>query len=114
MNQSNGILFGEFASKTLKELFKDRKSNKSRGYFFKNDVFVAFDNSTYDCWVEEFEKEEMAICWLEKYFEISERNDFQAKKINRDLLSIRNIGYLKLKFENNTLKCSELSTLREG
>jgi hypothetical protein len=34
-------------------------------YCLENNVWVACDNSTGDCWVEEFETENGAIGWLE-------------------------------------------------
>ena len=34
------------------------------GYFQAGDSYVAFDNTTADCWVEEFESKEDAVQWI--------------------------------------------------
>lgn len=38
--------------------------NNIKGYFKHTNYYVAFDNSTRDCWVEEFEDEDSANKWL--------------------------------------------------
>ncbi|WP_236092977.1 hypothetical protein [Bacteroides thetaiotaomicron] len=45
---------------------------ETKGYFFdsKAGKWVAFDNSTNDCFVEEFDKESEAIKWVKGEFEI--------------------------------------------
>lgn len=44
----------------------------TKGYFYdeKYDRWVAFDNSTNDCFVEEFDTESDAIDWLKGIFEL--------------------------------------------
>jgi hypothetical protein len=37
---------------------------KTKGYYPDKDRWVAFDNTTGNCWVEEFESEELALSWL--------------------------------------------------
>lgn len=108
MNYSDNILIGRFAKATLEELLKDRKTNNSRGYFIDGNKYIAYDNSTFDCWVEEFSKEENAICWLGKYFEISEENIFNAERIDSKTISISNNVRLVLDFKDKYLTCSEV------
>lgn len=45
---------------------------ETKGYFFdeKSGKWVAFDNSSNDCFVEEFNSEGEAIGWLKGYFEL--------------------------------------------
>ena len=108
MNYSENILTGRFAKMTLEKLFKNREYNNSRGYFLENNKFIAYDNSTFNCWVEEFLKEEHAVCWLERYFEISDNDDFKANRINDEIIFISNNIKLFLNFEKNYLTCSEI------
>lgn len=97
------IYRGKFAKDILNSTLKNLKSNYSKGYFFEDKTWVAFDNSTKNCWVEEFSSEEMAICWLENFFEISDIENFESFKINDELIFIPNIGYLKLNIEKERL-----------
>ena len=42
------------------------KHKGATGYFLdESGVYVAFDNTTCDCWVEEFDTVEEAINWIE-------------------------------------------------
>lgn len=44
---------------------KDRRQAKrTRAFCLDKDVWVAADNSTNDCWVEEFKTKQEAIDWL--------------------------------------------------
>lgn len=38
-----------------------------KGYYWDEDVWVAFDNTTNDCWVEEFDREKDCIEWLYEF-----------------------------------------------
>ena len=37
------------------------------GYYKHKKVWVAFDNETGDCWVEEFKTEKEAVDWINNY-----------------------------------------------
>jgi hypothetical protein len=45
--------------------------SKTMGYYLDKNKWVAFDNSTGDCWVEEFESEELALSWLKGELDIN-------------------------------------------
>lgn len=95
------IYIGKTANYILHQILEDRKSNVCKGYFHEDDMWIAFDNSNGNCWVEEFHTEEKALCWLENFFEISETNSFEVFKINNELILIPNNGYLTIMFEND-------------
>lgn len=46
------------------------KAKRTRALSFENGVWVAVDNSTKDCWVEEFDDKQKAIDWLDGKFEV--------------------------------------------
>lgn len=80
------ILFGDEAKKFCAGLlneesenhYRNRKDgNQKRGYFPDvtskgTTVYVAFDNRTNDCWVEDFDTPELAVSWLNDEFEVDE------------------------------------------
>lgn len=90
------ILNGEAAKNTLQNILNNRSFSLSKGYFQDNKIWIGFDNSTKDCWVEEFNNEDLAICWLENFFEISEINTFQYKKLDEKTIEICGEGYLTI------------------
>ena len=90
-------------SETLKENLENRNFNKCKGYFLDGKICVAFDNTNCNCWVEEFETEEMAICWLENFYEISEIKEFEVLKIQKDLFFVPAKGFLKIQFQINSI-----------
>jgi hypothetical protein len=96
------IYYGKIASEILKENLNNRHFNKCKGYFLVKKMWIAFD-TTGDCWVEEFKTEVMAICWLEHFYEISEIEEFEVLKIQRDLFFIPKNGFLRIKFQSNTV-----------
>ena len=70
------ILKGKRADKTLREIL-DRQEGDiyphlvgACGYFkefnpcTQKTVWIAFDNTTADCWVEEFATQEQALAWI--------------------------------------------------
>lgn len=95
------IYTGEKASQILRQNLENRESHICSGYFLEGNVWIAFDNSTEDCWVEEFKTEEMAICWIEDFFEMSQIEDFNLHKIGNDLLYIANEGHLQYFSKDN-------------
>lgn len=92
------IYTGKQANNIFQKVLVNRKIEKCCGYFFEKNAWVAFDNSTEDCWVEEFKSEELAICWLENFFEVSEPTEFDVLKLNDKLLFIPFSGYLQINF----------------
>lgn len=97
------IYIGKTANNILQKNLKNRKNNKCCGCFLNKNIWIAFDNSTENCWVEEFKTEEMAICWLENFFEISEIEEFEVLRINDRLLFIPNNGYLQVNSQNDII-----------
>ena len=63
---------GEEAKKILEEILANEKDGHyplhegDTGYYGEahDQYFVAFDNTTGDCWVEEFATKERAIYWI--------------------------------------------------
>lgn len=47
-----------------------KKAKRTRAICWDKDVWVAVDNSTKDCWVEEFDDKQKAIDWLDRKFEV--------------------------------------------
>lgn len=64
------IATGDVARRTLKStlneesLLKYPVSKYAFGYFRDDDKWIAFDNSTGDCWVEEFATKGQALKWI--------------------------------------------------
>ncbi|MEO7049245.1 MAG: hypothetical protein ABI091_28335, partial [Ferruginibacter sp.] len=75
----------------------------SKGYFKENNGWIAFDNYSGDCFVEEFSEEGIAIAWLENHFEMSEIEEFKISKILKGLYYIKGKGILKVKLDNGQL-----------
>ena len=97
------IYYGKIANEILNKNLDNRNFNKSKGYFFDKKMWVAYDNTTGNCWVEEFKTEGLAICWLENFYESSEIERFEVFKIQRDLFFVPDNGFLKIKFHSNTI-----------
>ncbi len=95
------IYAGEAARLILKQNLENKKNHICRGYFLEENIWIAFDNHSEDCWVEEFETEEMAICWIEDFFEMSEIDAFKVLKISNDFLFIPNEGHLQYFSKDN-------------
>ena len=97
------IYHSKAAQNLLEKSLRNPNLFRCKGYFKEGDLFIAFDNSTGHCNVEEFESEEMAICWVENYFEISEIDDFNIVKLSRNLYSISLVGNLKINFFEDSI-----------
>lgn len=65
------IYTGNEAKKVLEEILANSEGSSyplhkgATGYYWDENVFVAFDNTTCDCWVEEFITEEGAKKWID-------------------------------------------------
>lgn len=98
------IYTGEVAKDVLLKNLDNPLQIPFCGYFFDGRVWVAFDNKSNECWVEDFEDEETAICWLHNLFEISEIGEFVVSRKHNNLLSILTVGYLQYSVSNNELR----------
>ena len=87
MNNDQKLLKGEEAQKVLGEILESERKSRSltfpahtgaQGYFRDGAKYVAFDNSSNDCWVEEFKNKENAKAWLRG--EISAEDSYQREK----------------------------------
>ena len=61
----------QIVGEILESITTDKNGNSSypahegdQGYYKEGDKWVAFDNSTCDCWVEEFNTRKEAIDWI--------------------------------------------------
>lgn len=97
------IYRGNKAKEILKRNLDDRAYNECKGYYGEGLVWVAFDNSYGNCWVEEFQTEEMAICWLEGYFEIFEVDEFELYQLQNDIFLMPEEGLLKIVYEKDSV-----------
>ena len=77
------ILTGKEAQKVLGEILESERKNRTlsfpahtgaRGYFYEKPKFVAFDNSSNDCWVEEFRTKLGAEKWCQGYMSTDQVN----------------------------------------
>lgn len=62
---------GDEAKRVVNEILENETPGKgyplhagAKGYYVDNDKYVAFDNLTQDCWMEEFDTEKEAKKWL--------------------------------------------------
>lgn len=67
---------GEEAENILNDILSNQegdhypKHEGATGYFLdESGVYVAFDNTTCDCWVEEFDTDKRAIDWIKNGYE---------------------------------------------
>ncbi len=69
----NNIIVGEEAQRIYGEILESEYSSRGIGFpahtgalgiFVEDGKYVAFDNSTNDCWVEDFKNEQVALSWL--------------------------------------------------
>ena len=70
------IIYGDEAEQYLTEvldgevgelMFHHKSGKNLAGCYQDGDHWVAFDNTTNECWVEEFESENESIEWINKY-----------------------------------------------
>ncbi len=63
------LMTAKLGLKKLQEILNAPHYNKYIGslfYYRKNNKYIAVDNTTSDCWVEEFCNSEDAIKWLQE------------------------------------------------
>ena len=81
------MLIGEEAKKVLGEILESERKCRSltfpahtgaTGFFYETPKFVAFDNSSNDCWVEEFKTATGAKKWCEGKLSTEEVNELEA------------------------------------
>jgi hypothetical protein len=80
--QGNPIRIGISAKALLDDIFNHCINTRgypyrigARGVFKEGNEFSAFDNTTGDCWVEEFQDINKAFSWLKGEFEIGDLDD---------------------------------------
>ena len=86
INSMTEILTGKEAQKVLGEILESERRSRSlnfpahtgaRGYFYEKPKFVAFDNSSNDCWVEEFRTKLGAEKWCQGYLSTDQVNNLE-------------------------------------
>ena len=84
------ILTGEEAQKVLGEILESERRSRSltfpahtgaQGYFRDGAKYVAFDNSTNDCWVEEFRTKIGAEKWCRGLMDTDQVHEFETSLI---------------------------------
>ena len=94
-NQGSGynrqqLLTGEEAQKVLGEILESERRSRSltfpahtgaQGYFRDGAKYVAFDNSTNDCWVEEFRTKTGAEKWCRGLMDTDQIHEFETSLI---------------------------------
>jgi len=98
------IYFQKYAKSLLELTLSNRNIKKCKGCFKENGIWIAFDNTTNNCWVEEFDNLNYAICWLDGLFEMSEIMNFNVFSISKYLHFIPKIGYLNIRTKKDILK----------
>jgi hypothetical protein len=58
------ILIGMAAKLIFDEWLKNNEATECKGIFFDKGLFIAFDNSTGECWQEEFKDINNAFSWI--------------------------------------------------
>ena len=80
------VLIGEEAKKVLGEILESERKSRSltfpahtgaTGFFYEKPKFVAFDNSSNDCWVEEFRTATGAKKWCQGLLSTDEVNELE-------------------------------------
>ena len=95
--------FGKTAMYILNKNLHDNVNLFAKGYFKEGGYWIAFDNYTGNCFVEQFATEAKAIAWIEGYFEMSEVNEFEIFKLAKTFYYIKGKGFLMVKFNNHVV-----------
>ena len=84
------LLTGEEAQKVLGEILESERRSRSltfpahtgaQGYFRDGGKIVAFDNSTNDCWVEEFRTKRGAEKWCRGQMDTDQVHEYESRLI---------------------------------
>jgi hypothetical protein len=97
------IYIGEKAKEILRKILDDRNCEKCQGFFAENNRWIAFDNKNGECYVEEFDTDTKAICWIEQFYEISEIDIFKVFRLSKKWMFIPKNGFLKIFHLKDTL-----------
>lgn len=92
----NDLIAKEIYNKNLSE-----RGLKQKGFFKEKNIWIAFDNSTNDLFVEEFSNKIEAILWLYKYFEYSEKSYFKYFKVFKNVFYLKKTGFAYIYEKDN-------------
>ena len=97
LNRSQSkVLTGEEAKKVLDEILESERKSRSltfpahtgaTGFFYEKPRYVAFDNSSNDCWVEEFRTATGARKWCQGLLSTDQVNELEDKILRDRQLS---------------------------
>lgn len=96
-----------YNNKIAQESFFKNLSNrklKQKGYFKKENTWIAFDNSTEELFVEEFSSEVDALFWLNNFFEYSEKSHFKYFRIFKNIYYSQKLGFIRIVRNYNQIK----------
>jgi hypothetical protein len=95
------IYVREKAYNTLKRNLENR-SEAVLGYFKESNVWVAFDNSSLEMFVEEFKYEKDAIAWVNGFDSIFDEN-IKTKWLFRNIVYVSGGNFIKIKIKDETM-----------
>ncbi len=101
------IYVREKAYNAFKRNLKDR-SVAVIGYFKENDVWVVFDNSSWEMFVEEFEEEQDAIAWVNGFDNIFDKN-IRAKRLFNNIIYVSGMNFIKIKIRDEEMHTTILT-----
>ncbi|MEI8245565.1 MAG: hypothetical protein WCI51_07035 [Lentisphaerota bacterium] len=80
----------------------------SLGYFKENNVWVAFDNSSLEMFVEEFKYEKDAIAWVSGFDNIFNRS-IKTKWLFKNIVYVSGMNFIKIKIKDEEMHCKILT-----
>ena len=98
------IFIGQKAKSILKKNLYDNANIYSKGIFKEGNYWQAFDNTSGNCYVEEFKSEAQAVGWINDFFEMSEIEEVRISKVFMGLYYIKSKGFLITSITNETMK----------
>jgi hypothetical protein len=98
------IYTGYRAKEILEVNLEGMKRINSKGFFKEENCWIAFDNENGDCYVEEFNTEELAIAWVNNYFDMSEFDEFKIFKLIRGIYYIPGTGIVCVSFQKYNIE----------
>lgn len=103
------IYFGSKAKSILINNLDDYGYSNSTGIYKDNDIWIAFDNRTEHCNVEEFDSLIKAVAWIILYDEIDDFEEFSAYKFCNEFYLIPSVGVLRVKRLHDFISTSFVS-----